>query len=71
MVSKTEVDRVERVYEKMLSVYKEAHESDKTTIDKLSASLEKMSEAQRTTNSLIQGISSAAEIARGSRQGSA
>lgn len=64
VVSKSEVDRIERLYSEMLDTYKQASKDDKITIEKMRASFDKLADSQRTTNSLIQGLGTAAELAR-------
>lgn len=51
-------------YERIIEIYKASDATKQNTIDTLTASLDKMAEAQHTTNSLIRGLASAAEANR-------
>lgn len=51
-------------YERIINLYKDESAVKQRVIDTLAASLDKMAEAQHTTNSLIQSLTSAAEFSK-------
>lgn len=59
-----------KTYELIIQLYKDECDVKQRTIDTLSSSVDKLSEAQHTTNALIKGLSDAVEALRLQRQGS-
>lgn len=51
-------------YERIITLYKDSDDAKQKTIDTLSASVDKLAEAQNTTNALIKGLVDVAETNR-------